>query len=160
MTYIGIDPGKSGADSLVLREAIHFRVPCIPVAQPRQQHTVRHGHAVNYMPTKHPVNAYKAAVQQSVSSLCTGVLDGPLNLTMRFVLPRPKGMMWKSKPMPRVPHASRGDLDNFAKSTLDAMNGLVFRDDAQVCQGEIWKWYCSKEGQDRPGATITIRELT
>lgn len=40
-----------------------------------------------------------------------------------------------------VPTAHNGDLDNFAKSILDALNGLVYEDDCQVATLVISKRY-------------------
>lgn len=34
-------------------------------------------------------------------------------------------------------HGSKGDLDNLAKEVLDALNGVAYADDRQVCQLEV-----------------------
>ena len=38
-------------------------------------------------------------------------------------------------------HYKKPDLDNLAKLILDAMNGLVFRDDALICELNLVKKY-------------------
>jgi len=48
----------------------------------------------------------------------------------------------------------RGDIDNFAKFYLDAMNGCVYRDDALVCQ-----LLCAKVLSKQPRTEIMIKKL-
>lgn len=43
-----------------------------------------------------------------------------------------------------VPTAKNGDLDNFAKSILDALNGYVYEDDCQITTMVISKRYGSE----------------
>lgn len=44
------------------------------------------------------------------------------------------------------------DLDNVAKLILDAINGVVFEDDAQVCWIEAIKTF-----SDQPGVHVMVR---
>jgi len=55
------------------------------------------------------------------------LLDGPLKLTVRFFLIPPKRRKF-SEP------AVKPDLDNFTKALKDALNGVIWTDDARVCQ--------------------------
>jgi len=130
-------------------------VPGTPIAQPRQRHAVRAGHAVNYTPSKHPVNDFKAAVKMAWRAGCTAAPhDGPVTLMLTFVLPRPGNMMWKTRPMPRVPHTKKPDADNLAKSVKDALSGLAWRDDSQVCELTVRKFVAS--GDEQPHTTIGV----
>jgi crossover junction endodeoxyribonuclease RusA len=52
-------------------------------------------------------------------------------------------------PMPR----NGSDLDKLVRAVLDALTGLVYRDDSQVVHIETWKQY-----GERPGADITVSE--
>lgn len=142
---------------------ISFTVPAVPVAQPRQRHRVAtingKAMALNYTPAKDPVNAYKAAVQMAAASAMAGMspLAGPLLVDLIFVFPRPQAKVWKSKPMPRYFHTGKPDRDNLAKSTQDALNGLAWVDDAQICAGSIEKYHAA--GDEQPHVRITIREI-
>lgn len=40
---------------------------------------------------------------------------------------------------------------------MDALKGLAWNDDAQVCQGSIEKWIAA--GDEQPHAVITIEEM-
>lgn len=136
-----------------------FVVPSLPVAQPRQQHRVAtvHGRpmAMNYTPSKHPVNQFKAAVQMACQLAYRGpVIEAGVVLRVIAVFPRPKGMVWKTKPMPRVPKLSKPDFDNLSKSVSDALNGILWRDDAQVYDGGCAKFIAA--GNEQPHVEISI----
>lgn len=141
---------------------IRFVVPAVPVAQPRQRHRIVSAggrqFASNYTPVRDPVNVFKATVKMAAQDvLDSPPLAGPLRVDMIFVFPRQKAKVWKSKPMPRYPHTGKPDRDNLAKSTQDALNGLAWVDDAQICAGEIQKWHAA--GDEQPHVEITIQEI-
>lgn len=48
-----------------------------------------------------------------------------------------------------------GDLDNLVKSLWDGLNGIVFRDDSQICRCTAEKF----QDKERPRAEIEIRRL-
>ena len=61
-------------------------------------------------------------------------LDGPLEAEMTFYLYRPGG---KKREYPCV----RPDLDNYAKSVLDALNGIIYTDDSRIVKLTLSKLY-------------------
>ncbi len=61
-------------------------------------------------------------------------LEGPLKLILRFYLKPP---VRKTREHP----SGRPDIDNYLKAILDALNGIVWIDDAQVCQIKAIKIY-------------------
>lgn len=50
----------------------------------------------------------------------------------------------------------RPDLDNYIKLVMDALNGLVWKDDAQVCSITAHKTYSKTE----PGINIVISSMS
>ena len=92
---------------------VTFTVDSIPVAQPRQRVAMhaRGGKPLPfarvYTPAKHPVNAFKACVKLAASELFTAPTNEPVECFLVFVMPRPKRMNWKKRPMPRVPNCCR-----------------------------------------------------
>lgn len=129
---------------------ISFVVPAVPIAQPRQRHAVIGGHVRNYTPKDHPVQAYKAAVILAAKQ--AGIrtpLDGPVRLDIDFYLPRPKRLMRRKDPDGPILHTVKPDKDNLEKATMDALKGLLWRDDAQICDGRVRKWYAEKDGAPR-----------
>jgi Holliday junction resolvase RusA-like endonuclease len=138
---------------------ITFFVPGLPVAQPRHRTRIASNGgrmlAMAYTPTNSPVNAFKAAVRLAAASACQGApLDGPVAMTLEFCFPRPKSKRWKTRPMPRLRHTSKPDCDNLAKSVCDALTGLVFGDDAQVCDLGVAKWIAA--GDEAAGTRVVL----
>jgi len=139
---------------------ISFFVSCLPIAQPRQRHrlvTTKSGRqfTTNYTPAKHPVNAFKAAVQlaaKNATAMRLGVLTGPVLLELRFILPRPMNHFGTGRNAGRLKnsapswHTSRPDLENIEKAFLDALTGICWRDDSQVCQKISSKVYGEEIG--------------
>lgn len=64
---------------------------------------------------------------------------GPLSVYIRFNYPALKSRRAGLRGA-TLPKTSKPDLDNLAKSILDAMNEIVFRDDAQVSRLEVEKF--------------------
>ena len=120
---------------------IHIHIPAVPVAQPRQRHAVVGGSVRSYMPNTHPIAAFKASVRLAASQAYSGPpLAGPVFVSLVFVFPRPKGMVWKKRPMLREFKAGKPDLDNLAKAVLDSLNGLLWIDDSQVVDLRVRKY--------------------
>jgi len=134
---------------------IEFIVPSVPIAQPRQRHANIGGQIRNYLPKDNPVWSFKAAVQVGATSAYQGApLDYPLRVDIEFVFPRPKAMVWKTKPMPRLWCGKKPDRDNLEKAVYDALNGILWVDDALICDGRIQKFYAA--GDEQPHVKITV----
>ena len=73
---------------------------------------------------------------------------------------RPKRLLRKKDPDGPVPYLSTPDVDNIAKTIMDALNGVAWEDDRQVWKGRMEKLYCSKPGSgidyERPCVEITF----
>ena len=137
---------------------IEIVVNAIPIAQPRARATSVGGIARVYESRTHPVAAYKAQVRFVASQVhCGAPLAGPLRIDLCFVFSRPKSLIWKTREMPRLRHVKKPDVDNLAKSVFDALNGLIFIDDCQICECGITKWIAS--GDEGPNTVIRINEL-
>jgi Holliday junction resolvase RusA-like endonuclease len=140
---------------------IRFHIPAIPIAQPRQRHRVMQSagraFAMNFTPSKHPVQAFKATARMAAQTAYQGApLEGPIVLRVLFLMPRPGRLRWKKRPMPREWHTSKPDLDNLEKSLKDALSGLIWIDDAQVCEVRKQKLYCC--GDEQPGLMVEIEQ--
>ncbi len=64
--------------------------------------------------------------------------EGPLQVQIVVRLQKPAS---KPKKRPCWP-TGKPDSDNYAKLLLDALNGVVWRDDSQVCRLFVEKVYC------------------
>ena len=139
---------------------LEFTVPAIPVAQPRPKATTVNGSARLYEAKKsHPVHAFKASVRLAFAERNQGQppVIGPLSIHVRCLLPRPKALYWKRRPMPRLWAAKKPDLDNLLKSVLDSLSGLAFLDDSQVCLCIVEKLVCS--GDEQPHVRVTLDSM-
>ncbi len=121
--------------------AITFSVPGDPVPQPRPRVSTRGGFARAYVPAKHPVHAYRAAIAAAARAAGAGVHGDPVNVVIDLVAVRPKSHLRKSGVKPDAPKLPRFDLDNAAKACLDALNGVAWEDDAQVARLVVEKSY-------------------
>lgn len=147
-------------DPLAEHGEIRIYVPASPVPQPRARTTSINGKPRMYEAKKeHAIHTFKSTCRLAARQAYSGApLEGPLEVTMLFVFPRPARLRWKSKPMPREPHTlDRGDVDNLIKATLDALNGQTFRDDAQVYRVAAEKWIAA--GDEQPHVQIVIRPV-
>lgn len=135
-----------------------------PVPQPRQRHRVvrpkgRRSYAANYTPAKHPVQSWKQAI---IARWRTGkavpAIDGPVEVTVIYYLPRPKRLQRLKDPEGPIWHDKRPDVDNLDKAVLDALTQAgAFLDDRQVVLKQSAKAYAPKH--ERAGATITVRSV-
>jgi len=136
---------------------ISFVIPGEPIAQPRQRIAVVGGHARSYLPSKHPVQAWKAAARiVAGNEHWEEPLSGPLLLTVHFIFHRPKNRIWKTKPMPREYHTKRPDVDNCLKSLMDALSGVIWRDDTQVQIAGALKWVAAGDEQPRTEVIVDL----
>lgn len=91
------------------------------------------------------------------------LLEGDLALSMAVFLPAPKMMSLKRRVAGERPRG-RGDLDNFEKAVLDALQGYAFVNDVQVQEHRLpfGKWYAvdPRDGKDtRPHIWLKLEEL-
>lgn len=124
-----------------------------PVAKARPRAT-RGGHI--YTPTK-TRDAENAIRREWQSESRSRIEDGPVTVRLRFYLQTPKswGKIRKElaeeqeiRPL-KVP-----DIDNLVKTVLDALNGLAWEDDKQICRIAASKYYSAT-----PRTEITVMEL-
>jgi Holliday junction resolvase RusA-like endonuclease len=77
-----------------------------------------------------------------------GKLNGPLVVTITVWLPRPRAHFGTGRNADQVKPSApswpsvRPDLDNYAKTVLDALNDVAFEDDGQVVMAMFRKVYC------------------
>lgn len=81
-------------------------------------------------------------------------LREPLRVLMLAALPMPAAAA--RRVYPHVPP----DSDKLARSVLDALSGVVFRDDALVCDLQVRKRYAGRPGSlATPGVRVTVTPM-
>jgi Holliday junction resolvase RusA-like endonuclease len=139
---------------------VSLRIPCVPVAQPRQRHALRSGaggrmFVSNYTPTKDPVNVYKATIKHLVRERWPHPPIGcVLQATVVFVFDRPASLLRPRSPSQRVFCDNSRDVDNLLKSTFDALNKLLWLDDRQVVSIVAEKVYRSLDESPHVGVSL------
>lgn len=157
---------------------IEFFVPGAPVGKGRPRAARRGAGVVMFTPEK--TAGYEALVAATASNAMRAensirwgemygfglasamrvgdgkLLAGPLEavLEMRIPIPASWSKAHKAAALAgtELP-TSKPDIDNVAKAILDACNGVVFRDDAQVVMLAATKAF-----SDEPGVRVVIRE--
>lgn len=85
----------------------------------------------------------------------------PLSLSVDFYIQRPRSHygtgrnVGKLKPSAPKCNIKKPDIDNYIKFIMDAMNGIVYKDDSQVVCVKAWKLYAEEEEK----TVISIEEL-
>lgn len=106
---------------------------------------------------------WQAAVSAAAAKAMAGqpLLNGPVSMGLAFIVARPKGHFGTGRNANRVKNGAprypmvKPDLGKLERAILDALTGIVYRDDAQVCEfHQLTKVYGEPEG-----VAITVREL-
>lgn len=88
---------------------------------------------------------WREAVRQEALRTGDRMSLGPVTMELVFRFARPKchfntrGQLKPSAPMRVI---TKPDLDKLQRSTLDALTGVLFKDDSQVCRILAMKCYC------------------
>ena len=69
-------------------------------------------------------------------------IEGAVNMNIIFAFRRPKSLSKKER---TVPKTTKPDIDNLTKAILDALNGIAWKDDAQVTQINVHKIWSAKD---------------
>lgn len=137
-----------------IKMELTFTVPGRP--QPKQRPRVSRGHA--YTP-KQTAEYERIVVQaaQIARVIPQSPLTGPLQVEITLYMPIAVSWSESIKEAARsgaIYPTSRPDIDNLAKAILDACNGTIYKDDAQIVRLILYKVY-----DDDPRAKVTIKEI-
>jgi Holliday junction resolvase RusA-like endonuclease len=94
-----------------------------------------------------------------ISSQLKGMepIEGAVSFKAVFYMPIPKSTSKKKKTMMMagsIYHTKKPDCDNLEKFIWDCLNGLAWKDDAQVIRSTVFKRY-----DDNPRTEITIKKV-
>jgi Holliday junction resolvase RusA-like endonuclease len=128
---------------------VQFHVRGIPVPQGSAR-AFSIGGKARIVTKSAPLTAWRTAIEVAASAAMgtRPLLDGPLMVTAVFKLPKPA-----SSPKRRLYPDTRPDLDKLARSLLDALTGVVWRDDSRVVLLDV-----SKVFSDTPGVDCAVSE--
>lgn len=80
-----------------------------------------------------------------------GVMEGPVRLTIAFYMPRPKKYHRRGQP---VACLTAPDWDKLARAVCDALTAVVYRDDRQIVEAVVGKFYAGID--DAPHVTVRV----
>jgi len=126
---------------------LSFIVKGTPQPKERPRATMRGTYAVMYTP-KNTVQFERYVKEVASEFAPPKLLSGALKMTLSFYLQRPQSL-----PAKVMYDTKRPDVDNLAKSIMDALEGIIYEHDAQVIHLEVTKGY------DTPRVEITIEEM-
>lgn len=141
---------KTDTYELLTNEAERLRVVIFLTPVPKGR--PRFGRGIVYTPTK--TKRFEAQLKKIIREIRIAIplMQGALGLTVDFY------SKWPSKKTPRILYKStRPDLDNLIKAVADSMNGIVYKDDAQIAALQAYKFYVSDDM--RPRIHIDVRKF-
>lgn len=142
------------------KPSVSITVPGEPVAQGRPRFAHRGGFATAYDPPKSA--KYKNTIQKELQPLILNKdftpFDGPCSLELRIYRSIPKSFSRQKRfeaVIGEIRPTTRPDTDNYIKGILDALNGIVVKDDSQIVNIVAQKFY-----SDIPRIEAVVSELT
>ena len=129
-----------------MSNAIEFTVYGEPVAQGRPRATTINGRVKMYDPKKS--SEYKNYIRLVASQHAPKeLLDGPLQLDVKIYKPTLKSFSKKRKALAEqglLRPTTKPDVDNYIKAIKDALKNVIWKDDSQVVDLQVSKFYSEK----------------
>ena len=137
-------------------DQLFFNFEIEPVPQLRPRVSSRGGYVRVYDPPK--VKNFKNLLRSlATNQYSRPPLIGPLSVSLTFYRPVQKSIS-KTEREQRLSNESKPvvkpDTDNYIKATLDALNGVLWHDDAQIVKITGEKRY-----GDHPRITVSVKPM-
>lgn len=120
-----------------MREVAELYIPGKPKPKGRPRVSRVGGYAYTPGPTVQEEKRVAAAFQEAFPDF-EPVVDRPLSVTLTYT---PDGQLIEIRELDGDMPRWRGDLDNIVKLTLDALNGIAWKDDKQVIHLDCFKGF-------------------
>lgn len=134
-------------------QRVELFIPGDPVGKGRPRFSRIGGKPIAYTPIKTREYEAEVALRARQSMAGQQALIGPVSIAIEAVFPIPESWPMKRKQAGELP-AKKPDLDNIIKIIGDALNGIVYVDDAQICRAVVEKRY-----GDEPGVFVVVAPL-
>jgi len=125
---------------------IKFTVPGSPVGKMRPRTISRGGRTWSFTPAK-TVNYEKSIAVAAIPVKPKVLLTGPVSMVVRIYRDIPKSFS-KAKRAAAIAEEllpiNKPDSSNVVKSVEDALNGIIYVDDSQICDHIIRKRYAEQ----------------
>ena len=127
------------------KKTVKFTVPGKPVGKQRPRFSRTLAGVRTYTPRK--TQEYEDLVRISYRAVSKQKLEGAISATIYGYFEPPKSVSKKQREQMLkgdISYIKKIDSDNLAKSILDALNGVAYDDDSQVCLLIVQKLYGEK----------------
>lgn len=128
---------------------ISFFVPGVPVAKGSAKafYSKKLGRAMVVQTNRDKQKPWASMIGYEAQQAGCKITNDPVNLSCVFTMPRPKNHFGTGKNQSSLKisapmyHTSKPDLDKLIRCVKDALTGVAWRDDSQVCELEANKLY-------------------
>lgn len=137
-------------------KTIEITIPGKPFAKQRPRASRRGRFMTMYTPQE-TINYENLVKYSYYEQNGSEKLEGPLSCELIGIYPIPNSISKKKKSMMlsnTIKHTKKPDCDNMAKICLDALNGIAYDDDSQICSLNVSKRYGIS-----PCVKILLKEL-
>ena len=126
-----------------------FEITPVPQGRPR---FVKRGNFVQAYDPK-TSKEFKEKLKELALQQSPALSERALEVSIVFYMsiPKSKPKKWRESP---PAHVVKGDIDNVIKGTLDALTGILWKDDSQICMLSAHKVYSNS-----PRIEMVIREV-
>lgn len=135
---------------------IEFTIYGDPVAQGRPRFSNAGGFVKAYDPKKS--RDYKDYVKLAAAEKAPAkLLEGALSIVIKVYRPMPKAFSQKKAAEAeagRIRPITKPDADNYLKGIKDALKNIMWKDDSQIVDAYVSKWYSQK-----PRVEVQIQEI-
>lgn len=144
---------------------ITFAVRGIPAPQGSKRAIInRYTHRVALIESSERVKPWRADIRAAAEEAmgARSAIEGPVTLSLSFLMPRPKGHFGTGKNAGRLRDQApawpvgKPDLDKLVRAVLDGLKGIVYVDDSQVVQMFAAMRYVGSTDRGGPGLVVSI----
>jgi len=136
-------------------QVITIKIDAEPIGQPRPQVSMRGGVPRAYVPAKHGSHALKEVIKLQAKQAMAGhdLMTGPVAVSVMMCFSRPKSHTKKQRQCNW--HCNKPDVDNALKLIFDAVNGIIWHDDSQICRIDL----CEKKWAEQGSIVLSVEAL-
>lgn len=137
---------------------VQARIDIDPVGKGRPRFARRVGYVAVCTPIE--TRRYELALARELYVACydQGIKkpsELPIGVIVEFIFERPASHTKKQREQEF--HVVTPDLDNLFKALVDAANGIVYKDDKQICRANMIKRYAREN--ELPGIKVEFNDL-
>ena len=137
---------------------VSFVIPGEPQGKGRPRFSMQHGRTITRTPDETAL--YENLVKMEYRQQCRGIRfpdDAMLDVRVYayYTIPASAGKKKRQAMLEKkIRPTKKPDFDNIGKVICDSLNGIAYRDDAQVVDGMVRKFYA-----EHPRVVVTIKEI-